>query len=201
MKKILTIIIVVVALQLGVVSLAAASGGSYHKVYYGETLYSIARQYHADPYHIADVNGLYNPDHIYAGQVLYIPESNYGHDYGSGYDDGQYHKVHYGDTLYSIGRKYDANPYHIADVNGLYNPNYIYAGQLLHIPADSSYPGYGHNNDYDKHHNNHHGSNHHDQGSNYHNNQGSYGYDYTGYYYDRGGKRYSHTCGYYNNCW
>ena len=77
MKKILTIVIVVVALQLGVASVALASGGTYHKVMYGETLYGIARQYGSNPYAIAEVNGLYDPDYIYAGQVLYIP-AGYG---------------------------------------------------------------------------------------------------------------------------
>jgi len=205
MKKVLTIIIVVLALQLGVASVAFASGGSYHKVHYGETLYSIARHYHADPYYLADVNGLYDPDHIYAGQVLYIPASSYGYDYDHDYgyhDGGTYHKVHYGDTLYSIGRKYNANPYHIADVNGLYNPNYIYAGQKLYIPADSYYPypgkhhgkKYHHDRDYDK----DYGSGY---GHGYHHDKQYYGYDYTGYYYGHGKQRYSYTCGYYYNCW
>lgn len=43
--------------------------------------------------------------------------------------------VRYGDTLFSIGRRFGVNPYYIAQVNGLRNPNFIYAGQVLHIPA------------------------------------------------------------------
>lgn len=195
MKKILTIIIIVVAMQLGAVSIASASGGgSYHKVHYGETLYSIARHYQVSPYRIAEVNGLYDLNYIYAGQVLYIP-AGYGYDPGpgDGYDGGTYHKVRYGETLYSIGRKYNASPHHIAKVNGLYNPNYIYAGQVLYIPAGSQYPGYGH------------GYKHH-KGSQYDSGYGyghgyNYGYDYTGYYYSHGQQRYSYTCGYYYNCW
>ena len=44
-----------------------------------------------------------------------------------------YHYVRYGETLSSIGRLYGVNPYAIARANGLANPNYIYAGQVLLI--------------------------------------------------------------------
>ena len=91
---------------------------------------------------------------------------------------GQHHCVRWGETLYSIGRMYDKDPYYIAHANGLRNPNHIYAGQILYIPADG--PGYPWGG------------------------QGCYGYDYTGYYYEGyypKYKRYSYTCGYNNNCY
>lgn len=118
---------------------------------------------------------------------------------------GAHHCVRYGETLYSIGRQYNKDPYYIAHVNGLQNPNHIYAGQILYIPSDGpAYPWYGHNRPghcYD------YGCGHpkpkkpiyhpprYDQG---------YGYDYTGYYYDAyypKYKRYSYTCGYNYNCY
>jgi spore germination protein len=46
-----------------------------------------------------------------------------------------YHCVRYGETLFSIGRLYGVNPYAIASANYLPNPNRIYAGQMLLIPA------------------------------------------------------------------
>lgn len=140
------------------------------------------------------------------------------------------HVVHYGETLFSIGRHYDVDPYHIADANGLSDPDHIYAGQTLRIPQGSRYPWYagskcGYNDcnqrDY--------------QRSNYQRNQncgsndcyqkpahrpmpkhensncdssdcksGYYGYDFTGYFYGTihpEKKQYSHTCGYDSNCW
>jgi LysM repeat protein len=65
--------------------------------------------------------------------------SEYG--YGSCGSDGggMYHTVHYGETLFSIGRCYDVYPYAIADANGLWNPDYIYAGQVLYIPDGPAY--------------------------------------------------------------
>jgi hypothetical protein len=50
-----------------------------------------------------------------------------------------YHRVRCGETLSSIGRLYGVNAYAIARANGLANPNYIYAGQVLLIPAYGYY--------------------------------------------------------------
>jgi LysM repeat protein len=46
----------------------------YHTVRYGETLFSIGRLYGVNPYAIARANGLANPNRIYAGQMLLIPQ-------------------------------------------------------------------------------------------------------------------------------
>jgi len=51
----------------------------------------------------------------------------------------RYHTVRPGETLFSIGRLYGVNPYAIASANRLYNPNHIYIGQCLYIPASSWY--------------------------------------------------------------
>lgn len=49
--------------------------------------------------------------------------------------DPGYHVVRPGETLFSIGRLYGVNPYTIASMNGLSNPNYIQIGQVLYIPG------------------------------------------------------------------
>lgn len=64
---------------------------------------------------------------------------------GGGWGGGWYgcrgncYRVRYGDTLFSIGRRFGVNPWEIARANGLRNPNWIYAGQWLFIPP-SRYP-------------------------------------------------------------
>ena len=50
------------------------------------------------------------------------------------------HVVRPGETLYSIGRLHGVNPYDIAALNGLANPNYIYVGQRLRIPGTGVAP-------------------------------------------------------------
>ena len=51
-----------------------------------------------------------------------------------------YHVVRPGETVFSIGRLYGVNPWTISAANGLPNPNRIYAGQRLYIPAGHGYP-------------------------------------------------------------
>jgi LysM repeat protein len=48
---------------------------------------------------------------------------------------GYWYQVHYGDTLSRIGWATGVSPYAIASANGLWNPNYIWVGQWLWIPA------------------------------------------------------------------
>ena len=94
MKKILSVLkivmpVVLAVLLLQVVAVAdteaapPASGGVYHTVQYGETLFSIGRMYGVNPYSISEANGLANPNCIYAGQVLYIPSSDGWNNCGS----------------------------------------------------------------------------------------------------------------------
>jgi hypothetical protein len=117
-------------------------------------------------------------------QVISIPESQAAPPARGG---GIYHTVQYGETLFSIGRRYGVNPYHIAQVNGLDDPDYIYAGQVLYIPSGSGYGRYPKQGGY------------YYQYPTY-----GHGYDYTGYYYFNNYpnyRRYSYTCGYYYNCY
>ncbi|MCB0207954.1 MAG: LysM peptidoglycan-binding domain-containing protein [Anaerolineae bacterium] len=159
--------------------MASANGGycqtdRCHVVQYGETLFSIGRMYDVHPYHIAEVNNLYNPNYIYAGQVLYIPYgSSYPWNAGCGYNDcgGYYPGGNCGNDCGGYG--YEESGYHHGGNCG-YNDCY---------EKPAHYPGYGC-----------------DSGCN----SGYYGYDYTGYYYGSNypnHKQYSHTCGYNSNCW
>jgi LysM repeat protein len=46
-----------------------------------------------------------------------------------------YHTVQPGETLYCIGRAYGVSPWAIATYNGIANPNVVYPGWVLAIPA------------------------------------------------------------------
>jgi LysM repeat protein len=50
-----------------------------------------------------------------------------------------WHWVVRGETLFSIGRLYNVSPWAIASANRLANPNRIYVGQRLYIPAGPRY--------------------------------------------------------------
>jgi LysM repeat protein len=102
-----------------------------HIVRRGETLSRIAWRYGTSVWAITRANGLRNPNYIWAGQRLCIP-------YCGGYvrpPCGGVHVVRWGETLYSIARRYGTCVQAIVRVNGLWNPNYIWAGQRLRIPC------------------------------------------------------------------
>ena len=131
---------------------------------------------------------------------------------------GVNHMVRFGETLFSIGRLYGVNPYSIAQANGLHNPNRIYAGQMLYIPARGGWsdcgacgcgqpcyqpkpqpqPCHGQTCYQPK-----------PQPQTCHGHACQHptyghGYDNTGYYYWNGYpdyRRYSYTCGYHFNCY
>lgn len=149
-------LIVAVLLIASLSNSAAAAGPVYHTVQKGQTLYSIAAWYGTSVWAIACANGLYNPNYVYAGQVLLIPQgwnqgcqpahkpmpmpypkpqpTNY-HPYPQPKPLGCYYTVRWGDHLYRIALKYGVSWTVIAQANGLYNGNYIYAGQVLRVPC------------------------------------------------------------------
>lgn len=111
----------------------AESTGVYHTVRWGETLSGIAVRYGTTVQAVMAANPqIWNPNLIFAGQVLYIPTG------GSGGIPPTYcrfyHTVTYGDTMLRISQWYGVNAWTIAQANRIYNLNLIYVGQVLCIP-------------------------------------------------------------------
>jgi LysM repeat protein len=102
-----------------------------HLVRWGETLSGIAVRYGVSVWAIAQANGIANPSRIYAGQRLAIPTGRPAPVPCS----GQMHVVQYGETLSGIAWRYGVSVWAIANANGIANPNRIYAGQRLVLPA------------------------------------------------------------------
>ncbi len=129
MKRLIAaIVLAVVALSFAAPALAC--GGTVHFVGWGETLSSIGRWYGVSPWAIARANGLINPNYIQYGQRLIIPRAGVR----AGTRLWGLVSVRYGDTLTSIAWRHGVNVWTLARVNGIYNLNCIYAGQLLRIP-------------------------------------------------------------------
>jgi LysM domain len=55
---------------------------------------------------------------------------------GGGCNDGFSYRVRWGDTIGNIAWRFGVNSTYLAQVNGLCNPNRIYAGQYLWIPGN-----------------------------------------------------------------
>lgn len=103
-----------------------ASGlcSQYHTVQRGENLFRIGLRYGLTVTQLQSMNGLANPNWIYAGQSLCVRIQHTPRTY----------VVQPGDWLAKIARQFGVNPTVLAQVNHLWNPNYIYAGQVLVIP-------------------------------------------------------------------
>ena len=93
-----------------------------HVVQYGETLSSIATKYRTTYQALASLNGLSNPNMIYAGQVLKVNEK---------VSTTRTYTVRSGEALSSIASRLGTTYQALAQRNGLSNPNFIYPGQVL----------------------------------------------------------------------
>ena len=159
MKKVLIVALIAVAAVLFTAASpiqALAAGPAYHVVQPGQNLSGIAARYGVSAWSMAMANGITNWNYIYVGQVLVIPSGGgYSGGYSSYYANylyptypqnhqqsyyprqtyGCYYWVRYGDTMYSIAARYRGDAWSIARANGIYNLNWIYAGQRLLIPG------------------------------------------------------------------
>ena len=128
----------------------AALAAGTHTVQYGDTIGSIANNYGVSSNALAQANNIVNPNLIYIGQVLSIPGGNGGGGGTGGGGNGAVHYVAAGEGLASIAQRYGVSTWDIQNANGIGNPNLIYVGQRLTIPAGGSYapapspaPNYG----------------------------------------------------------
>lgn len=103
-----------------------------HIVQRGDTLYSLARRFGTTVQAIAQWNHIVNPSRIYVGQRLIIYTYTTVPPVPPGCGS---HIVQRGETLYSIARRYGTTVWTLAMINGLPNPNVIYAGQRLILPC------------------------------------------------------------------
>lgn len=104
----------------------STSGQTIYIVKAGDTLNKIAESYGTTARAIAVENGIRNINLIYIGQRLIIPTSRYDLNH-------TLYKIKWGDTLYSISRRYGVSIATIVRLNRIQNPNLIYAGQTIRI--------------------------------------------------------------------
>lgn len=102
-----------------------APATSTYTVRSGDTLSSIAAKFGTSYQALASLNGISNPNLIYAGQNLRVN--------GSVSTASVYYTVRVGDNLSNIASRYSTSYQSIVALNGLNNPNLIYAGQTLKI--------------------------------------------------------------------
>ncbi len=95
----------------------------------GDTLSAIAARYGTTYQAIANFNGIADPNKINTGQTLRIPSNN-SHPAA---EASQTYIVKSGDTLSGIAAKYGTTYQKLAQINGIADPNKIYAGQVIRV--------------------------------------------------------------------
>ncbi|MGQ9516603.1 MAG: LysM peptidoglycan-binding domain-containing protein [Anaerolineae bacterium] len=107
-----------------------------YTIQWGDTLYSLAARYGTTVEAIMALNPtLTSPDQIQAGMQVKIPKGAGGTAPVTG--EGVEYIVQAGDDLGLIASKFGVTVDDIVRANGLSNPNFIYVGQKLVIPASS----------------------------------------------------------------
>lgn len=95
----------------------------------GDTLSGIAAKFATSYQQLAAINKIPDPNKIYPGQVLRL---NGLAEFPKPVQTTTY-TVKTGDTLSAIAAKYGTTYQRLAEINGISNPNLIYAGQVLKI--------------------------------------------------------------------
>ncbi|MCC2254227.1 LysM peptidoglycan-binding domain-containing protein [Ruminococcus sp. CLA-AA-H200] len=90
----------------------------------GDTLSGIAQRYGTTVSALSSLNGISNPDLIYAGNTIRIPESG---------NSGRYYTIKSGDTLSGIAAQFGTTVSALAALNGISDPDRIYAGNTIRI--------------------------------------------------------------------
>lgn len=98
----------------------------------GDSLDTIAVRFRTTTAAIMAANSLANPDRIFVGQQLTIPQPAV--QVGRRTVTGRVYIVQAGDNLFSIAAKFKRDVYALARANNLLNLNAIYVGQALSIP-------------------------------------------------------------------
>jgi LysM repeat protein len=136
--RVLVVATLVAVMLVVTVGPAAADGcPGFYRVCPGDNLTRIALRFGTSIYAIARANGIVNVNRIFVGQVLQIPcgpapcltcppQPCVG--------CGRVHIVKYGETLSGIAFRYGTTVRALAVANGIFNVNWIFAGQRLVIP-------------------------------------------------------------------
>lgn len=106
--------------------LGTTVGNVTYTVKSGDTLSGIASKYGTTYQHLAQINGIINPNIIHIGQVIRIDDQ-------AQQSSNKYYTVKSGDTLSGIASKYSVTWQKLQLLNNLPDPNKIYPGQKLRV--------------------------------------------------------------------
>lgn len=114
--------------------LHAQNGNNYflHTVSKGQSLYSIASMYHVTVDDIVRLNPG-SDKQIRAGEALKIPQTGTS----SSHENGTFHTIQAGETLYQLTVKYNVSAQAICDANPGLSASNFRIGQVISIPTEN----------------------------------------------------------------
>jgi LysM repeat protein len=109
-----------------------------YTVHAGDTLNGIAERFNISLANLAAKNSIMDPNNIYAGQKLQLPEPGeqiQASTPSNGEPGEAVHVVKSGDTLFAIAQEYGVTTRDIIELNGDIDPQQLYLGRNLRIPT------------------------------------------------------------------
>lgn len=109
----------------------------------GDTLNGIAQRFNISLADLAAKNSITDPNNIYAGQKLQLPEPGeqiQASTPSSGEPGEAVYVVKSGDTLFAIAQEYGVTSRDIIELNGDIDPQQLYVGRNLRIPTGPRTP-------------------------------------------------------------
>lgn len=137
-RMLLRILPVALVAVTAIAPLSAALAFGNHVVQPGETLSSIAYQYGVGVDQLAAANGIANPNIIIPGETIVVGDADANYTTEAASDTtapAVTHVVQPGDMLSALASTYGVALNALAQTNSIANPNYIYVGEVLTIPA------------------------------------------------------------------
>ena len=102
------------------------SGSTTYIVQAGDTLSEIAQRFGTTYQSLAAINNIADPNRIYPGQEIVI-------DGAASEASTEYYTIQPGDTLSGIAERYGTSYQYLAYINGISDPNKIYAGDTIRV--------------------------------------------------------------------
>ena len=114
-----------------------------YKVRRNDNLSKIAKRFRTDAHHLVKINKIKNPNSLYPGQKIKVPQSRPSMKLAKFEGDRNalidgYYQVQKNDNLSKIAKRFDTNVIHLTSLNRMRDPNSLYFGQRLKISSSTN---------------------------------------------------------------
>ena len=114
-----------------------------YRVRRNDNLSTIAKRFRTDARYLARINKIKNPNSLYPGQRIKVPQAGPSIQLAKLEDkglslQGDYYRVRKNDNLSKIAKRFDTDVIHLTSLNRMRDPNSLYPGQKLRVAKSSS---------------------------------------------------------------